>query len=135
MLEREVNVAGPDELGTDFVLERKQHLLVPSSRKTPPRAVIGDAKRWIGDRVDLPDLRGQPPPALVQIGFRLGVSEIDLAHDRKHRHLEQNRMQPRPLDPDVDLAGGGRRRFDRDEALVEPIQAEQVDEVAFEESP
>jgi hypothetical protein len=85
-------------------------------------------------RVDLRDLGIEPATALGQIGPGYRLAEIHFADDREHRHFEQDRVQPRPLDRDVDLARHRRRR-QADEAPVELEQAEQIDEVALEETP
>jgi len=62
------------------------------------------------------------------------VAVVDLRDDGEHRHLEHDRVQPRALDRDVDLARAGDRAH-VDEALVELKQAEQVDVIALEEAP
>ena len=84
---------------------------------------------------DLLDLRREAPASLGEIGLRLRVAEVDLGDDREHRHLEQDGVQPRPADRDVDLAGDPAMRLDAHEALVELEEPEEVDEVALEEAP
>ena len=63
------------------------------------------------------------------------VPVVDLGDDREHRHLEQDRVQPRPADRDVDLAVRSGDALDVDEPLVELEESEQVDEIALEEAP
>jgi hypothetical protein len=67
--------------------------------------------------------------------MRVNVAVVDLRHDRQHRDFEHDRVQPRPLDRDVDLAVPPGERAHVDEALVELEQPEQVDEIALHEPP
>jgi hypothetical protein len=65
----------------------------------------------------------------------MDVAVVDLRDDREHRNLEQDRVQPRAADRDVDFPLGSGDAIDADEALVELEQAQQVDEIALEEAP
>src|SRR6478609_7545185 len=60
---------------------------------------------------------------------------VDLRHDREDRHLEHDRVQPRTLDRDVDVAAAVSAGRDPDEPLVELEELEEVDVVALEEAP
>ena len=73
-------------------------------REAPPSAVVGNAELGIGHGVDLLDLGLQPAPAFGEIRPLLRVAEIDLAHYRQQWNLEQDGVQPWPIDRDVDLA-------------------------------
>src|SRR6185437_11004525 len=105
------------------------------AREAPARAVIGDAEIGIGYRIELLDLRREAALALGKIRLRMHAAVVHLGHDREHRNLEHDRVQPRPLDRDVDLAGAARQRADMNEPLVELEEAEQIDEIALEEAP
>ena len=48
------------------------------------------------------DLGAQPPAPFGVVRLRPRVAEVDLVDDREHRDLEQDRVQPRALDRDVD---------------------------------
>jgi hypothetical protein len=75
----------------------------------------------------------QPQAALDEVGRLLRGAEVDLVDDGEHRDLEQDRVQPRALDHDLDLAVVLRRRSYRDVLGVELEQPEEVDEVALDE--
>ena len=79
------------------------------------------------------DLGAQAPAPLGQVRARLRPAEVHLGDDRQHGDLVQDRMQPRPADDDVDLAG---RRGTRhaDVLAVELEQAEEIDEVRLHEA-
>ena len=133
---RELDVARADELGPDARGQRAQHLLVPGAREAPARAVVGDPEFGIGDGVDPARPSRRAAAALRRdpdAGMHIAI--VDLRHDREHRHLEQDRVQPGPADRDVDLAVRSGDALDADEALVELEETEEVDEIALEEAP
>ena len=124
----------PARLSPRPSLQRDDHFLVPQPREAPARAVVGDPHAF-HRRVlrDQRDLLAQPPAALDEVGRLLRGAEVDLVDDGEHRDLEQDRVQPRALDHDLDLAVVLRRRLDRDVLGVELEQPEEVDEVALDE--
>jgi hypothetical protein len=135
VLEREVDIARADELRPDALLEREEDLLLPPPGEAPARAVVGDTKFRIRHRTDPGNLVREPSPALFEVRMRLRIPEIDFADDGQQRHFKEDRVQPRTLDRDVDLARRDGRGPDLDETFIHVEQAEQVDEVALEEAP
>jgi hypothetical protein len=112
--------------------QHAQHLLVPGLGKTPAGAVVGDLELAQAVGVQQRDLVVEPLAAFDEIRHRRRVAEIHLVDDGQHRDLEQDGVQPGPVDRDVDLAGG--QRGDGDVFLVEPEQAEEIDEIALDET-
>ncbi|MNS28924.1 hypothetical protein D3C72_609130 [compost metagenome] len=110
------------------------HFLVPDLREAAARAVFGHAE--IGQRGVVQHqvhLGLQALAALFPVGVLAGVAEVDLVDDGQHRDLEQNRVQPGAFHFNRDLAG--RIAFaDVDAALGQVEQAEEIDEVAFDEA-
>jgi hypothetical protein len=74
-------------------------------------------------------------PPSGQVDLRVHVAVVDLRDDGEHRNLEQDRVEPRAADRDVDFPVGARDRLDADEAFVELEEAEKIDEIALEEAP
>src|SRR6185437_16159440 len=103
--------------------------------ESPARAVVGDAERGVRHRVHLLDLRRESAAAFRKVGMGLRIPVIGFADYRENRDFEKNRMQPRTLDCDVDFARRGSRGTNRDEALLQLKQPEQIDEIALEEAP
>jgi hypothetical protein len=83
---------------------------------------------------DQRDLLAQPAPAFREVGRLLRRAEVHLVDDGKHRYLEQDRVQPRSPDHDLDLAVVLRGRVDRDVLGIELEQPKEVDEVALDEA-
>ena len=97
---------GAGELLPDAVaLAGLQHLLLPCAREAPTRAVVRDPelerRASTFDRLDL-GLQGACGPRRNPAAA--GRAEVHLRHDREHRDLEQDGVQPRAPDRDVDLA-------------------------------
>ena len=129
------HVAGPRELVAQLRLQLQQHFFVPVARESAARAVVGDShaiERGVG--VQQRNLVAQSAPPLVEVIGRLQRTEVDLVDDRQHRNLEQDRVQPRATNHDVDFAVRKRRRLDGDVLRVELKQSEKVDEVALDEA-
>ena len=112
--------------------QHTQNLFVPGARKTAPCAVVGNLEVAQARHTQLGNLGVQAPAAFVQIRRRLGVAKVHLVDDGQHRDLEQDGVQPRPLNHDLQLARGQRR--DRDVFLVELEQAQKVHKVAFDKA-
>jgi hypothetical protein len=104
-------------------------------RESPARAVVRDPKRRIRHGVDLRNLRLQAFAAFPEIHFVLGIAKVDFADDGQQRDFEKDRVQPGPLDRDFDFARCGRRSTYVHEALVQMEQAQERDEIAFQEEP
>ena len=82
-----------------------QHLFLPARRETPARAVVGNADAFYFRIVhDGGDLLVQPPATLVIVRVGRQPPEVQLVDDGQHRNLEEDGVQPRPLDDDIDLA-------------------------------
>src|SRR6185295_8829450 len=87
-----------------------------------------------GHAVHLPDLQVEAAAAFAVIRIRNNVAVIDLGDDREHRHLEQDRMEPRSLDRDVDVLRAWNAAH-LDEPLVQLEEAQEIDVVALEKAP
>ena len=70
--------------------------------------------------------------ALGHVGPRLGVAKVHLVNDSQQRNLEQDGVQPRPADSDVDLAIG--QRSQTHVFFVELEQAQKIHKVALDEA-
>ena len=112
-----------------------QHLLLPARREAPARAVVGNADAFHLRIVhDGGDLLVQPPATLVIVRVGRQPPEVQLVDDGQHRDLEEDGVQPRPLDDDIDLAVALRRRRNRDVLAIHLEKTEKVDEIALEEA-
>ncbi|MNT25679.1 hypothetical protein D3C72_1612100 [compost metagenome] len=105
---------------------------MPDLREAAARAVVGDLEVAQAGFLQLADLEVKAAAAFLEVGVLLRVAKVDLVHDGQHRDLEQDGVQPRPLDADLELARG--LGDDVDVLLVEPEQAQEVDEVALDEA-
>ena len=135
VLHRVKDVAGAGELFAQVVFQREDHLFVPVLREAAARAVVGDLA--VGEfraRAEQLDLLARAARGLRRRPAALRVAEVDLVDDREHRDLEQDRVQPRTLDVDVDLAVALGRRRDRNVLLVQMEEREELDEIALDEA-
>ena len=132
----EQHVAGAGELaagvGAQALLQRLQQFAVPFAREAPARAVVGDLQVRVAGRLQQRDLVQQALASLRAVEPGRGVAEVDLADDGQHRDLEHDGVQPRAAHADVDLAV--RLRLDGDVLLVQPEQAQEIDEIALDET-
>ena len=64
--------------------------------------------------------------------MRLGIAEIHLVDDGKHRYLEQDGVQPWAYDGDVQPTV--RQRRHGDVLFIQPEQAQEIDKVAFDKA-
>ncbi|MNY31556.1 hypothetical protein D3C86_1657230 [compost metagenome] len=131
---REVDVAGTGKLRAEDAARGQQHLLLPGARETPAGAVVCDHAVGVGRRLQQRELGLQAPAALSQVRCRLGAAEIDLVDDGQQGHLEQDRMEPRAADRDVDLTATLLGRRDRDVLLAQVEQSQEIDEIALDEA-
>ena len=131
----EPDVRGPGEELRDLVLQRADDLLVPGQREAAARTVVGDLELVRGvESAQRGDLLLQAAAPLVNVNLRLRVPEIHLAHDREDGNFIEDRVQPRPVDGDVDLARQLRIGLDPHVLAVEGEQAEEVDEIRLHEA-
>ena len=109
-----------------------QQPLVPHARKAPARAVIGNLEFLQPIGLELGHLAVQAAVALGQVGARLRVAEVHLIDDGQQRNLEQDGVQPRPLDDDADFLIG--QRLERHVLFVEAEDAQEIGKVALDET-
>ncbi len=130
----EIHVAGAHVLGAQRIAQQRQHVRVPVARIAAPGAVVGDAA--VAEARGIAQQRGlgaQPALALGEIR-RAGGAEPDLVDDRQQRHLEQDGVQPRAGDVQLDLAGHGGRGAQVDVLAVQVEQAEEIGEIRLHEA-
>ena len=60
------------------------------------------------------------------------MPEIDFAHNREHRDLKENRVEPGALDRNIDAALIVIARGDRDVLPLQVEEAQKIDKVALE---
>ena len=136
VLEREVDVAGADELRADAALSVRTHLVLPAPREPPPGAVIGDPELGVRHRVDLLDLGARaaagPPSRSGAAACCRKYTSLTIASTGTSNRIVCSHG---PLIAMSISPGAAAERPDLDEPLVELEQAEQVDEVALQEAP
>src|SRR6218665_805973 len=86
--------------------QHAQALLMPGAAKAPARAVIGDLQLLQALGLQQRDLGVEPSAPFGKIGHLLRVAKVHLVDDGQHRNLEQDGVQPRPANADIDLAAG-----------------------------
>ena len=112
--------------------EDPQHFFVPGLGKAPAGAVIGDLQVAQALGLQLADLHIEPTPSLEQIRQALGVAKKHFVDDREHRNFKQNRMQPRALDHDIDVARWQRRH--RHALFIELEQPQKINKIALDKT-
>ena len=66
-----------------------------------------------------------------KIRHALRVAKVDFIHDGEHRDFEQNGVQPRAYDDDIDIAVGQGRH--RDVLFIEPEKPQKVHKITLDE--
>lgn len=128
----EVHVAGADELLAQAIAQQRQQLAMPLPRVAPPGAVIGDLAAG-RHAAQAGYLFAQAAAALFEIRLG-GIAEPDLVDDRQQRHLEQDGVQPRPADGQLDLARMGGRCGQAQILAIQMEQRQEVGEVRLDEA-
>ena len=131
----ERHVGGPRKVRAEAILEHPHDPVLPIARKTPARAVVGNAEvPVVGFVEDEVDLGVEALQALLVRKIGITVAEVDFVHDREDRNLKEDRMKPRSFDADVDPAGKVVARLDRDVLALEMEKAQELDEVGLHEA-